>query len=59
MGNPRELWFLEFSNHPDRDGTLENLTRAAWREAGAERASARGHVLVAHHLVRREPQVLP
>jgi hypothetical protein len=59
MGNPRELWFLEFSNHPDRDGTLENLTRSAWREAGTERVSARGHELVAHHLVRRELQVLP
>ena len=59
MGNPRELWFLEFSNHPVHDVTLENLTRTAWREAGAERGSARGHVLVAHHLVRRELQVLP
>jgi hypothetical protein len=59
MGNPRELWFLEFSNHPVHDATLENLTRTAWREAGAERGSARGHVLVAHHLVRRELQVLP
>jgi hypothetical protein len=54
MKDLRELWFLEFSNHPDRDATLGNLTRTAWREAGAERGSARGHVLVAHHLVRRE-----
>ncbi len=59
MGDPREVWFLEFSNHPDRDVTLENLRRTRYRETRTERVTARGHTLVAHHLVRREPQVLP
>jgi hypothetical protein len=59
QGDPREVWFLEFSNHPDKDATLETLQRTRYRETGTERVAARGHVLVAHHLVRREPQVLP
>ncbi|MFI5312153.1 MAG: hypothetical protein ACHQQ3_13015, partial [Gemmatimonadales bacterium] len=59
LGNPRELWFLEFSNRPDRDATLENLVKRGFVDTGVERAAARGHVLVAHHLVRREPPVLP
>jgi hypothetical protein len=55
---PREAWFLEFSNHADGDRALESLG-ALYREDAIVRVRARGHVLPAHHLVRRESRVLP
>jgi hypothetical protein len=55
---PPELWFLEFSNHGYHDTALATLD-AAYREDAILRVRARGHVLRAHHLVRREAQVLP
>jgi hypothetical protein len=55
---PREAWFLDFSNHADGDRALESLG-TIYREDAIVRVRARGHVLPAHHLVRRESQVLP
>ena len=46
---PHDVWFLSFSNFQDRDSSLASL-RPLYREVGVERAIARGHVLVAHHL---------
>ena len=55
---PPELWFLEFSNHGYHDTALAALD-AEYRDDAIVRVRARGHVLRAHHLVRREAQVLP
>ncbi|HLA89441.1 MAG TPA: hypothetical protein VJL28_03285 [Gemmatimonadaceae bacterium] len=55
---PRDVWFLEFSNHADTDRALASLG-ALYRETAIVRVHARGHVLRAHHLVRREAPVLP
>ena len=46
---PHDVWFLSFSNFQDRDSSLASL-RPLYREVGVERAMARGHLLVAHHL---------
>lgn len=55
---PREVWFLEFSNRVETDRALASLG-ALYRETAIVRVRARGHVLKAHHLVRREAPVLP
>jgi hypothetical protein len=54
----RDAWFLEFSNHADGDRALESLA-GLYRDVTIVRVHAGGHVLRAHHLVRREPPVLP
>jgi hypothetical protein len=59
MGNPHDVWFLDFSNRPDHDTTLGNLLRTHYRDADTVQVTARGQLLVAHHLVRREAVVLP
>jgi hypothetical protein len=59
MGNPHDVWFLDFSNRPDHDTTLGNLLRTYYRDADTVQVTARGQLLVAHHLVRREAAVLP
>ncbi len=59
MGNPHDVWFLNFSNHPENDTALENLLRTVYRDADTVQVTARGQLLVAHHLVRREAAVLP
>jgi hypothetical protein len=46
---PRDVWFLDFSNRPDRDSSLASLN-SLYREIGVTRAIADGHLLVAHHL---------
>lgn len=46
---PRDVWFLDFSFRPDHDGALVSL-KPVYREVGTMRASAHGHVLLAHHL---------
>jgi hypothetical protein len=51
---PRDVWFLEFTYRPYRDGSLATL-RTRYREVGVVRAIARGHVLVAHHLELIKP----
>ena len=53
-----ELWFLEFSNHLDIDNAMHTLDRL-YREDRIVSVHARGHVLKAHHLVRRESPVVP
>ena len=53
-----ELWFLEFSNHLDVDSARRMLDRL-YREDRIVSVRARGHVLKAHHLVRRESPVVP
>ena len=55
---PRDAWFLDFSNHADSDRALESLG-ALYRDQEIVRVRSRGHVLSAHHLVRRESPVLP
>ncbi len=47
-----ELWFLEFSNQPNFGSTMQLLCRH-YREDRIVSAHARGHILRAHHLVRR------
>jgi hypothetical protein len=46
---PRDVWFLDFTYRPDRDASMASLT-SLYREVGTTRATADGHVLVAHHL---------
>lgn len=53
---PMDLVFLEFSNREYGDRALAMLTASRYREAGIARIHLRGHLLVAHHLVRRAPQ---
>ena len=53
-----DLWFLEFSNRLDLDIAMRTLGRR-YREDRIVRVRARGHVLTAHHLVRRESPVVP
>jgi hypothetical protein len=53
---PLDVVFLEFSNREDKDHALEMLTRTLYRDVGIARFHLRGHLLVAHHLVRRAPQ---
>ena len=53
-----DLWFLEFSNHLDVDNARQSLDRL-YREDRIVSVHARGHVLKAHHLVRRESVVVP
>lgn len=49
-GRPRDVWFLEFSNRPDKDHALESLyTR--YDETGVVRTYRNGQLLTAHHLV--------
>ncbi len=55
---PRDVWFLDFSNHADKDDALRQLA-PFYREESILRVRARGHVLKAHHLVRREAEVVP
>lgn len=47
-----ELWVLEFSNQPNFGSTMRLLCRH-YREDRIVSAHARGHILRAHHLVRR------
>ena len=58
-GYPHEAWYLEFSNHAYDDTSLQRLLEKAYRDAEVVRVHAAGHVLKAHHLVRREARVLP
>ena len=51
-----DVVFLEFSNREYADHALEDLTRRVYRDAGIARFHLNGHLLVAHHLVRRAPQ---
>jgi len=55
MGPARapEVWFLEFSNHADKDTSLEGLAKS-YTEVEITRVHARGHVLRVHHLVRKD-----
>jgi hypothetical protein len=53
---PADVVFLEFSNREDADHALADLTRRFYRDAGIARFHLNGHLLVAHHLVRRAPQ---
>ena len=56
--HPREVWFLDFSNHPEPDRALASLN-GRYQEVALFRVHARGHVVTAHHLVAREAPVLP
>ena len=56
--HPRDVWFLDFSNHPEPDRALASLY-GRYQEVALFRAHARGHVVTAHHLVAREAPVLP
>ncbi|MFI5233707.1 MAG: hypothetical protein ACHQSE_14495, partial [Gemmatimonadales bacterium] len=51
---PRDVWYLDFTYRPDHDNSMASL-KSLYREVGATRAVARGHVLVAHHLQRIAP----
>jgi hypothetical protein len=51
---PRDVWYLDFTYRPYRDDSMARLA-SLYREVGVTRASARGHVLVAHHLELRAP----
>ncbi|HEY2850006.1 MAG TPA: hypothetical protein VGI97_09020 [Gemmatimonadaceae bacterium] len=51
---PRDVWYVDFTYRPDHDASLASL-KQFYREAGTVRASAHGHVLVAHHLQRIVP----
>ena len=55
---PHDVWFLEFSNQAEKEDALASLD-AFYRDTAIVRVRARGHVLKAHHLVRRELPVLP
>ena len=55
---PLDVWFLDFSNHADKDNALEQLA-PYYHEVSILRVRARGHVLKAHHLVRRVSPVVP
>ena len=57
-GRPAEVWFFEFTNHADDDRALESLG-AFYDDREIVRVHAGGHVLRAHHLVRRESPVVP
>jgi hypothetical protein len=46
---PHDVWYLDFTCRPDRDTSMASL-KSLYREAGVTRASAGGHVIVAHHL---------
>lgn len=54
----RAAWLLQFSNQPDGDRSLD-LLRARYRVTDSVTVFARGQRLVARHLVRLEPAVLP
>ena len=58
VNRPLDVWFLDFSNHADKDNSLEQLA-PYYREVSILRVRARGHVLKAHHLVRRVSPVVP
>jgi hypothetical protein len=51
---PRDVWYLDFTYRPYRDDSMARLA-SLYREVGVTRASARGHVVVAHHLELRAP----
>ncbi|MFI5309850.1 MAG: hypothetical protein ACHQQ3_01345 [Gemmatimonadales bacterium] len=51
---PHELWFLEFSYRPDADTSLRSLA-GNYRETAVMRATAGGHVVVAHRFEMRTP----
>jgi hypothetical protein len=53
-----EAWFLDFSNHGDRDHALAGL-RQNYAVTDSVTVFARGQKLVAHRLVRREANVVP
>lgn len=53
-----EAWFLDFSNHGDRDHALAGLLKS-YAEIDSVTVFARGQKLVAHRLVRREANVVP
>jgi hypothetical protein len=55
---PLDVWYLDFSNHADKDNALEQLA-PFYREESILRVRSRGHVLKAHHLVRRAAPVVP
>ena len=55
---PADVWYLDFSNHADNDTALQQLARL-YREDAIVRVRARGHILKAHHLVRRPTPVVP
>ncbi len=55
---PREVWFLEFSNKVDGSDPLAVLA-PYYREDRIVSVHARGQVVKARHLVRRETPVLP
>ena len=46
---PRDVWYLDFTYRPDHDNSMASL-KSLYREIGVTRATARGHLLVAHHL---------
>ena len=48
-----DAWFLEFSNHPDNDHSLEQL-RATYAVTDSVTVVTRGQRLIARHLMRRE-----
>jgi hypothetical protein len=56
--HPENVWFLEFSNHPEPDGAMASLSRR-YQEVELFRVHARGHAVTAHHLVARQAPVLP
>jgi hypothetical protein len=51
---PHDVWFLDFSYRPDDDHALADL-KPLYREVTVTRTLARGHLLVAHHLVLISP----
>jgi len=55
---PKDVYFLEFSNHPDRDHALKTL-EPLYRVDAISRIHFGGHVLVVRHLVRREAPAVP
>jgi hypothetical protein len=55
---PRDVWFLEFSNKVDGSDPLAALA-AYYRQDRILSVHARGQVVRARHLVRREAPVLP
>jgi hypothetical protein len=54
----REAWFLDFSNHGEKDHALQTLI-GRYRLTDSVTVEAGGQRLVARHLVRAEPPVLP
>lgn len=52
VDRPAEVWFLEFTNRPDNDRSLESL-HALYAEGGIIRTYKDGQLLVAHRLTLR------